>query len=221
MAKKHVIFLLLFLVMGASLVSSGHAQPGLVNFRWLGDTGLAVSGQPETSAQWETLRSWGVKATVNLRREAQDNESYLNSIGIEYYYLPVANDTDGAWNLTQQQVDAGVHWVNSRLAEGKKVLIHCYWGQNRGSTLAMIWYVHGGHTAEEAYNWVVQYPVSYPLAIQRQAVADYYDWLKGQAAGSFPTALIVVAFIASVASVSVGLVIYFKTAHAQHKNIRK
>jgi hypothetical protein len=157
------------------------AQSSLVNFRWLGDTGLALCGQPENSDQWETIKSWGVNATLNLRSEAQDNETYLNSIGIEYYYLPIINNgAAGSWNLTEQQNEAPIHWINSKLAEGKKVLIHCHLGQNRAPTMAMMWYIHEGHTATEAYNWVLQYPISDPFDYQKQRAVDYYNWLQQQ-----------------------------------------
>lgn len=156
-------------------------QSSVDNFRWLGSTGLALSGQPENSDQWETVKSLGVNATVNLRSEEQDNETYLNSIGIEYYYLPIINNgAAGSWNLTEQQNEAPIHWINSKLAEGKKVLIHCHLGQNRAPTMAMMWYMHEGHTANEAYNWVLQYPVSAPYDSQKQRAVDYYEWLLQQ-----------------------------------------
>jgi protein-tyrosine phosphatase len=194
------------------------AQSSVDNFRWLGDSGLALSGQPESSEQWEAVKSLGINATVNLRCEAQDNETFLDSVGIEYYYLPVSNS--GSWNLTEEQVDDGVHWINSELAEGKKVLIHCQLGQNRAPTLAMMWYIHEGHTAEEAYGWVLQYPVSAPYNYQMQRAVEYYDWLfqpstsastvtPASAAEDFSTVL-VVAVVVIVAIVGIGLLIYLE-----------
>ena len=73
----------------------------LVNFRWLGDTGLALCGQPENSEQWETVKSWGVNATLNLRGESQDDETYLESIGIEYYYLTIITNPSAIWDVTE------------------------------------------------------------------------------------------------------------------------
>ena len=161
------------------LLGFTQAQMSLANFRWLGNTGLALCGQPENVEQWETLKSWGINATMNLRSESQDNETFLNSIGIEYYYLPVTNnEIAGLWDLTEQQVEAGIQWINSKLAEGKKVLIHCQMGQNRAPTMAMMWYIHEGHTVEEAYNWVLQYPISNPYPYQTQQAVNYYTWLQ-------------------------------------------
>jgi hypothetical protein len=181
-SKDNLAILCVFFVstlMVLSCVCFTRAQSSLVNFRWLGDTGLALCGQPENSDQWETLKSWGVKATVNLRSEAQDDEVYLDSIGIEYYYLPIINNgASGSWNLTEEQNEAPINWINSKLAEGKKVLIHCHLGQNRAPTLAMMWYIHEGHTANEAYTWVLQYPVSAPFDYQKQCAVDYYTWLQ-------------------------------------------
>ena len=153
----------------------------IANFRWLGDTGLALSGQPDNSAQWETARSLGINATMNLRGESPDNETYLNSIGIEYYHLPIINNgATGSWSLIEEQDEVAINWINSKLAEGKKVLIHCHLGQNRAPTMAMLWYIHEAHTAEEAYAWVLQYPVSNPFDYQKQRAVDYYYWLQLQ-----------------------------------------
>lgn len=179
--NKRLRVFFVFALMVLCFVGFTRAQSSLVNFRWLGSTGLALCGQPENSDQWETVRSWGINVTVNLRCEAQDNETYLNSIGIEYYYLPIINNgAAGSWNLTEQQVEAEIQWINSKLAEGKKVLIHCHLGQNRAPTLAMMWYIHEGHTANEAYNWVLQYPISDPFDYQKQRAVDYYNWLQQQ-----------------------------------------
>ena len=184
MNKKRLCAFLAFTLMVLYFAGFTQAQQSPVyNFRWLGDTGLALSGQPENSDQWETVKSLGINATVNLRSEAQDNETYLNSIGIEYYYLPItSNGVAGSWNLTEQQTEAPINWINSKLAEGKKVLIHCQVGQNRAPTMAMMWYIHEGHTADEAYNWVLQYPVSAPYDSQKQCAIDYYNWLLQQLA---------------------------------------
>lgn len=220
MNNKSVWVFFAFVLMFLCFVGFAGAQESVANFRWLGDTGLALSGQPENSEQWETAKSLGVNAVMNLRSEAQDNETYLSSVGIEYYYLPVSNDgTGGLWNLTKEQVDAGVHWINSELAEGKKILIHCQLGQNRAPTMAMMWYIHEGHTAEEAYGWVLQYPVSAPYNYQMQRAVEYYDWLFQQStsptatstsvSGDFSTAL-VVASVVIAAVAGTGLLIYFK-----------
>jgi protein-tyrosine phosphatase len=153
---------------------------------------------------------------LNLRSEAQDNETYLNSIGIDYYYLPVTNNAvAGLWDLTEHQVDAGIQWINSKLAEGKKVLIHCQLGQNRAPTMAMMWYIHEGHMAEEAYNWILQYPVSEPYEYQQQRAEDYYNWLQQKPTPTpvpnsegFPTVVIAVASGAFITGV--GLLIYLR-----------
>lgn len=179
MSRNRVCLFLAFSLMFLCFVGFTQAQTSLVNFRWLGDTGLALCGQPENAEQWETLKSWGINATMNLRIESQDDEAFLSSIGIEYYYLPITNnEIAGLWDLTEQQVEAGIQWINSKLAEGKKVLIHCMYGQNRAPTMAMMWYIHEGHTVEEAYNWVLQYPISNPYPYQTQQAVNYYTWLQ-------------------------------------------
>jgi protein-tyrosine phosphatase len=175
-----LMLLVLFLIF---LVSSVNAQPRLENFRWVGNTGLALSGQP-SSSDWKTLAGWGIKATVNLccipdaGSDMQDNQTYLNSLGIEYYWLPVTDDIDVAWNITEEQADDAIDWINQKLGEGKSVLIHCSWGEGRSVTLGMMWYVHEGHTPNEAFVWIEQFPEAYPVGIQKQAVRNYYNWLQ-------------------------------------------
>jgi hypothetical protein len=85
--------------------------------------------------------------------------------------------------------------------------------------MAMMWYIHEGHTADEAYNWVLQYPVSEPYEYQRQHAVDYYNWLQQQPLHTpsptpastprdFPT---VIAWAAIGAVITgVGLLIYLK-----------
>ncbi len=213
--SKSFCVLFVFSLIFFSLAGLVRAQMSLVNFRWLGDTGLALCGQPENSEQWETVKSWGVNATLNLRGEAQDNETYLESIGIEHYYLPVITSPDAIWDLTEEQVETGVQWINSKLAEGKKVLIHCQLGQNRAPTMAMMWYIHEGHTEEEAYQWVMQYPISEPYEYHRQCVVAYYNWLQQKPTPTsapnsegLPTVVVVVASGAFITGA--GLLIYLR-----------
>jgi len=180
--KYFSLFLLVVSVFFA-FMNPSLSQRGLENFRWIGDTGLALSGQPENQSEWDTLKSWGISAVVDLCREKEDNETYFNSIGIDYYWSPV---TDGAWDITIKQVDDTVHWINSELKVGKKVLIHCAWGRGRAPTMAAMWYVHEGHTPTEAGNWIMQYPISSPISAQKQAVNDYYVWLQQQPEQQLP-----------------------------------
>lgn len=176
-AKKSIPCFLLFFLVVASFVGVSFAQRGLENFRWLGSTGLAISGQPDLQSEWDTLYSWGIRATVNLCAEKEDDKLYLQTLRIDYFWFPV---TDGTWDstITNEQINTTVNWIDSELSAGKKVLIHCAWGRGRGPTLAMMWYVHEGHTPSEAESWVVQYPISSPADIQKQAVRSYYYWLQ-------------------------------------------
>jgi hypothetical protein len=171
--KFFTVLVVVLLLLNATLLSQVFSQPGLVNFRWVGETGLALCGQPEDNTQWDTLRSWGVTATINLRSGLEDDVEYIESLGITYYYLPTVD-----WTLTNEETQGGVDWINQQLANGRKVLVHCGHGVNRAPTMACMWYVHEGHTPEEALNWIIQYPISEPSDNQTQAIYDYYNWLN-------------------------------------------
>jgi hypothetical protein len=77
--------------------------------------------------------------------------------------------------------------------------------------MAMMWYIHEGHTANEAYNWILQYPISDPYDYQQQCATDYYNWLQQQST-SAPTSEHFIAANAAVAFGAfvtiIGLLIY-------------
>jgi hypothetical protein len=168
----------LILILTSSIVltffSNARSDPGLGEFRWLGDTNLALCGQPEDNSQWDTLISWGISSCINmLSGTSKDDVPYLLSQGLTYLHLPTID-----WDISPGETHAGVQWINKQLADGRKVLIHCYHGTSRTPTMAAMWYIHQGHTAEEAIAWVKSYPPSYPSEMATQAIYDYYDWLK-------------------------------------------
>jgi len=170
---KASLALLLTFSIALTLFASVLSDPGLGEFRWLGDTNLALCGQPEDNSQWDILISWGISSCINMRSGTpEDDVPYLLSQGLTYYHLPTTD-----WNISPEETHAGVQWINEQLADGRKVLIHCNHGTSRAPTMAAMWYIHEGHTAQEALAWIQSYPPSYPTDMETQAMLDYYDWL--------------------------------------------
>jgi hypothetical protein len=171
---KASLALLLAFSVALTLFSSVRSDPGLGEFRWLDDTNLALCGQPEDNSQWDTLISWGISSCINmLSGTPEDDVPYLLSKGLTYLHLPTID-----WDISPEETHAGVQWINRQLADGRKVLIHCYHGTSRTPTMAAMWYIHEGHTAQEALAWIKNYPPSYPSDMATQAIYDYYDWLN-------------------------------------------
>ena len=156
------------------MFASAFSDPGLGEFRWLGDTKIALCGQPEDNGQWDILISWGISACINmLSGTTKDDVPYLLSQELTYLHLPTVD-----WDISPEETDAGVQWINKQLADGRKVLIHCYHGTSRTPTMAAMWYINEGHTAQEALDWIKIYPPSYPSEMATQAIYDYYNWLQ-------------------------------------------
>ena len=102
------------------------------NFTWIAPE-LAVGGSfPESLAE-ALAREHGIRAVVDLRREACDDEALLQRHGVVLLHLP----TDDLCAVSQPMLDEGAGFVTERLTRGERVLIHCEHGIGRSVTLAL------------------------------------------------------------------------------------
>lgn len=126
----------------------GIPLPDRLNMSWVTPQ-LAVGGRihPEDIAR---LAHAGVTAVVDTRSEYQDDEQALAAEGIKLLYLP----TPDTQPLTLDDIRRGATWVNERLAEGERVLIHCEHGVGRSVLLTAASLVAGGMSAQEAIDLV-------------------------------------------------------------------
>ncbi len=96
------------------------------------------------------LRRLGVRAVVDCREEAADDQAALARNNIAYLQLP----TPDKHELSQKSLDQGVAWVREKLAGGGKVYIHCHHGVGRAPLLASCVLVADGLTAQSALHLV-------------------------------------------------------------------
>jgi protein-tyrosine phosphatase/sulfur carrier protein ThiS len=115
---------------------------------WVTDS-LAVGGAFE-SGHVRRLAAAGVRAVVDLREEAVDDEALLANHGIRLLHLP-ATDTHAP---TQEQLDRGVAWIREQIAEGRRVFVHCAGGIGRSPLLVCAVLVSEGNTAQRALDRV-------------------------------------------------------------------
>lgn len=122
----------------------GIPLPDRLNMSWVTPQ-LAVGGRVRPEDIGRLARS-GVTAVVDTRSEHQDDEEALGAEGISLLYLP----TRDTHPLTIEDLRRGADWVNARLAEGARVLIHCEHGVGRSVLLTAAALVGGGMTSHDA-----------------------------------------------------------------------
>ena len=97
---------------------------------------------------WRRLRSWGITAVVNLRREFDDR-----SLGVEipaYLHLP----TDDDMPPTMEDLSTGAAFILEQIEKGGKVYIHCGAGVGRAPTMAAASLVMQGMSPEQAWETI-------------------------------------------------------------------
>jgi hypothetical protein len=115
-----------------------------LNLSWITDT-LAVGGSFRV-ADVRRLAALGVGAVIDVREEDADDEAALAQHGIVLLRLP----TPDRYGLSGAQLLSGADWALGRLAEGRKVFVHCEHGVGRGPLLGAAVLVASGQTAPQA-----------------------------------------------------------------------
>lgn len=119
-----------------------------LDLSWITDH-LAVGGAFDPDAVGRLARL-GIRAVVDVRLEASDDPHLLGRHGIALLHLP----TPDGHEFGQDDLRRGVDWIRARLAEGKKVLIHCAGGAGRSPLLACAVLVSQGYSAPQALELV-------------------------------------------------------------------
>jgi protein-tyrosine phosphatase len=107
---------------------------------------IAVSYAPHSQADIEAITACNIEAVLNLCAECYDLHEIEAAAGLEVHWLPVA-DEDAP---DPDQARQAIQWLNSVLAQNKKVLVHCRFGIGRTGTMVTAWLLNQGHTLEDA-----------------------------------------------------------------------
>ena len=105
---------------------------------------LHVGGQYRRRG-WPRLAARGITAVVNLREEFDDATAGIAPH--RYLYLPAVDDHPPS----QEQLRAGVAFIEREIARGGGVYVHCGAGVGRAPTLAAAYLVSAGLTPAEAW----------------------------------------------------------------------
>ena len=122
--------------------------PDRLNMSWITDQ-LAVGGRvrPEDI---HALARTGITDVVDTRAEYSDDAQAMAKEHIGLLHLP----TPDTYPLTVEQLRQGSAWVQERIRQGGRVLIHCEHGVGRSVLLASAVLVYGGMQAQEALRLV-------------------------------------------------------------------
>lgn len=104
---------------------------------------LLVGGQMRAGG-WRWLVAHGVTADVNLREEHDDQ-----ALGVPadvYLWLPTTDD----YAPSQENLHAGVAFIERAVRQGGKVYVHCASGVGRAPTLAAAYLISTGMTPKRA-----------------------------------------------------------------------
>jgi Dual specificity phosphatase, catalytic domain len=116
-----------------------------INMSWIMPR-LAIGGSFRDELAETIACELGMKAIVDLRREACDDIVLLRRHGLEFLHLP----TEDHRAVSQPMLDEGVGFARRHLAAGERVLIHCEHGIGRSATLALCVLVAEGHAPLDA-----------------------------------------------------------------------
>jgi atypical dual specificity phosphatase len=121
----------------------------LRNFSYIVEGKLAGCGFPGSYGNLrrdlEEIASLGFGALASLTEENLE-EALLAEFGIDYLHVPIA-DFEAP---TMEQIVEFVAFVRDALAQGKKVLVHCWAGYGRTGTMLACYLVSTGLSADEA-----------------------------------------------------------------------
>jgi atypical dual specificity phosphatase len=122
-----------------------HMPTSFKCFTWMEPDALAACIYPQTDLELAQLAGLGITLIVNLH-DRPHPESAMTRHNIRQLHLAVPDMSAP----TQEQLRLGVSTIESALADGNKVVVHCAVGLGRTGTLLACLYVKRGMQADEA-----------------------------------------------------------------------
>lgn len=148
------------------------------DFTWVADD-LAI-GSRVMSDEWLLISDAGIGAIVDCRAEACDPSDLLASLGIAFLHLPTRDCGD----FDATQVSEGVAWVEQRLAEGRRTLVHCQAGKGRSVLIGAAVLTRRGLSPDDALALIRERrPIVTPTPGQIARLREFAERAGAEASG--------------------------------------
>ena len=100
---------------------------------------IIISGE-YTSNDIFTIQKLNVKCVIDMRSESLFDQSLFESIGINYFNIPV----DNYFAPELDQIDNAIEYINSNISVDNNILIHCKEGVGRSSLIIIAYLITTG-----------------------------------------------------------------------------
>ena len=100
---------------------------------------IIISGE-YTQNDVFTIQKLRVKCVIDMRSESIFDQSLFESIGINYFNIPV----DNYFAPELDQIDNAIEYINSNISVDNNILIHCKEGVGRSSLIIIAYLITTG-----------------------------------------------------------------------------
>ena len=87
-----------------------------------------------------TIQKLGIKCVIDMRSESTFDKNLFESIGINYFNIPVDNFFAPELN----QIDNALEYINNNITNRNNILIHCKEGVGRSSLIIIAYLITTG-----------------------------------------------------------------------------
>ena len=100
---------------------------------------ILISGEYDENDIF-TIQKLGINCVIDMRSESLFDKSLFESIGINYFNIPVEN----YFAPELEQIDTAIEYIKSHITTNNNILIHCKEGVGRSSLIIIAYLITTG-----------------------------------------------------------------------------